>query len=537
MYTEYRRFLREGVEGEVVTRFQLVPCRYLNINHAKPACMNYHYANMYKGKMILRIDDSDPMIEDRSCDEAIVRDLNSLNIYPESITRVSDYLEVHIEKVSWLMDNGLAYCDSTSAEEREQMCKTVQASAYRDISVEENKKVWKGMLEGKYKQYSVRAKIDYKNVNHFLRDPVICVYSDAVHPVTGKQHRIYPVSDFYTPLIDSIEGVTHAFEPRFEVDHGALYKWFVNKYQLKKVMVQDFTSLKFAGTPSIHENLRWFVNNRYVDGWSDLRLPTIQSLLKRGLLPITITEFMLEQSMKKISATLTWEQLWSMNKKNIVSSAYKFTAIKKKDAVIATITNYELEKQPEEMIQLIPKNEDAGLKPLYRTPQVMIDRTELKGLMVNDHIMLVRWGSFRILHLKDGTGKDHISLEYKPDDEDYKNRVKVMWLPLDPVKLVKVNLMTFNLLLDGVKSEDDQDWRNCVNRNSKTEQEYYSEAFLSILEHGRLVQFERVGFACFQKEEQKSKQGLVHDFIFIPDGKRKSSSGIKAKSNTKKEAL
>ena len=533
LYAEYRRCVREAVEGEVVTRYQVTPRRCLCLGEAKPACISYHFANMFNGRMVLRIDDGSPELESKLTEEALLRDLRAINIVPHEITRVSAYFGILIDRIGWLIENGFAYCDSTSKEEREKLCLMFQASAYRDISVEENLKIWRGMLEGKHKQYAVRAKIDYKNGNHFLRDPVICVYSDRLHPVTGAQQRVYPTADFYTPLIDSMEGVTHAIELKQEHDHGALYKWFVNKYQLRKVVVQDYTELRFAGTPAKEENLDWLVKNRHVAGWGDLRMPTVQSVLKRGLLPHTITEYMLEQSKAKSTRLSTWEKLWSMNKKNAAAIAPKFTAIKKSNAVIASITNYELEDQPEEMIQLIPKNIEAGVKPLYRTPQIIINKTELKSLGVGDRVMLVRWGVFEIMGMKDQSGKEHIKLEYKPADEDYKNREKVMWLPLDPAKLIKVNLITYGPLLNGAASDSDADWQDNVNSSSKAEEEYYSEAFLHTLANGSLVQFDRVGLASLNRDDKRSTPSIIYDMIYVPDGKKKSSSSGKSKNKSK----
>ena len=121
LYSEYRRYVREAVEGEVVTRLQIAPCRYLNIGDAKPACINYHYANMYKGEMVLRIDDADPTLKVRSSNDALLEDLASIDIYPSKITFVSNYFDTLVEKLTWLIENSLAYCDSTSQEERERM--------------------------------------------------------------------------------------------------------------------------------------------------------------------------------------------------------------------------------------------------------------------------------------------------------------------------------------------------------------------------------------------------------------------------------
>lgn len=523
LYSEYRQYLKEAVDGGVVISHQTASFRFLSVADAKPICMSYHYANMYKGKMVLRLDDSDPERVFELTEADIRVTLEKIGVYPSEVNRVSDYFDVLTEKLFYLIDGGHAYCDPTDEEELERLNRELQPSAYRNVSAEENRKILKGMLEGKNKHYCIRALMNTDNVNPLLRDPILAVFSDAVHPATGRQHRVYPTSALFTPVLDSLDAVSHVFIAKSSHDSSIQYKWFVSRFKIRRVVTQEYVPLKFMNTPMKEESYRWLINYRHIEGWKDLRLPFVESLLQRGLLVSTITEFMLEQSLNKSVASVTWEKLWALNKKNISSLAFKFTAIKRSSAVIATVVNYELEEQQEDSVNLVPKNSEAGFKPLYRTPQIIIDREELKEINVGDLIYLVRWGAFKVLHLKDSTGKELVRLEYKPDDLDFKNKAKFRWVALDPSKLVKVNLITYGTILDNHKDDETDSWKSALNLASKSEEVYFSEGFLRTLENGTLVHFDRVGYSILQFDEGKSSAGLVCDFIHIPEGRRRAS--------------
>lgn len=220
LYNDNRKHLRDAVDGKVVTRYQKAPCSYLTISDAKPISLSYHYANMFNGRMILRIDDSKLSIDNGSIQEAMIRDLDLLNVSPYKITKVSDYLDIVIEKIDYFIHKGFAYCDPTNIDERKKLMKERMPSAYRAVSVDQNMKVWNGMLEGGNQNCVVRAIIDYDNPNPLLRDPIIAFPSKAVHPVTGRQHKVYRTSDIFVPLIDSIEDVTHIFEAKQELEYS-----------------------------------------------------------------------------------------------------------------------------------------------------------------------------------------------------------------------------------------------------------------------------------------------------------------------------
>ncbi|KAL6018604.1 glutamate--tRNA ligase [Candidozyma auris] len=199
--------------GEVVTRFPPEPSGYLHIGHAKAAILNEYFAHAYKGKLIIRFDDTNPTKERVEFQDSIIEDLALLGIKGDKITYSSDYFDKMYELAVQLIKEGKAYCDDTPQEKMREERMVGDASARRDRSVEENLKIFteemkNGTEEGL--KNCLRAKIDYKALNKALRDPVIYRCNLSPHHRTGTQWKVYPTYDFCVPIVDSIEGVTHA---------------------------------------------------------------------------------------------------------------------------------------------------------------------------------------------------------------------------------------------------------------------------------------------------------------------------------------
>lgn len=212
LYKKYNKFLKGAKEGEVVTRFPPEPSGYLHIGHIKAAMLNYHFAKMYKGKMIFRLDDTNPAKEKLEYQESIIEDLKTLNIYPDKHTSTSDYFDLLMEKAVEFIKEGNAYCDDTDEDLMKQERLQKKESKHREQSIEETLRIFSLMAKGEpeYKSYCLRARINMQSNNGCMRDPVIYRKNDTPHHATGTKYKIYPTYDFVCPIVDSLEGVTHA---------------------------------------------------------------------------------------------------------------------------------------------------------------------------------------------------------------------------------------------------------------------------------------------------------------------------------------
>lgn len=282
-YGEARSILVDAVQGQVVTRFPPEPSGYLHIGHVKAAMMNYHYSRMHEGKMILRFDDTNPMNEKIEFVDNIIRDLKTLGITPDSVTYSSDYFEMIQDHMKRLISDGKAYADNTPAEEMKEQRDAGVESKHRQNTVEQNLALFEGMLKGEKMDYCIRAKLNMQDKVKCLRDPVFYRTKDIPHHRTGDRYKAYPTYDFCCPIVDSVEGVTHALRTIEYRDRNALYAWVQKSLDLRPVVIYDFSKLNLLSTCLSKRKLRWFVENNHVDGWNDPRFPTIQGIMRRGM--------------------------------------------------------------------------------------------------------------------------------------------------------------------------------------------------------------------------------------------------------------
>lgn len=234
--------------GEVVTRFPPEPSGYLHIGHAKAALLNQYFAQAYKGKLIIRFDDTNPSKEKEEFQDSILEDLDLLGIKGDRITYSSDYFQEMYDYCVQMIKDGKAYCDDTPTEKMREERMDGVASARRDRSVEENLRIFteemkNGTEEGL--KNCVRAKIDYKALNKTLRDPVIYRCNLTPHHRTGSTWKIYPTYDFCVPIVDAIEGVTHALRTIEYRDRNAQYDWMLSSFAFEKSPYLGFRSYQF----------------------------------------------------------------------------------------------------------------------------------------------------------------------------------------------------------------------------------------------------------------------------------------------------
>ena len=221
--------------------------------------------------------------------------------------------------------------------------------------MKENLAHFQGMLEGKSVEktvkdangkdvkvkvnFCIRAKIDMQNKVKCLRDPVFYRCKDEKHHRTGDKYKAYPTYDLTCPIVDSIEGVTHALRTIEYRDRNALYAWVQKSLGLREVTIYDFSKITMLYTLLSKRKLRWFVEEGRVDGWNDPRFPTVQGIMRRGMTAAALRDFMLEQGPSQKNVNMEWDKIWAMNKKLLDPIVPRYTAINKATAVKLTITN------------------------------------------------------------------------------------------------------------------------------------------------------------------------------------------------------
>lgn len=506
--------------GEVVTRFPPEPSGYLHIGHAKAALLNQYFAQAYKGKLIIRFDDTNPSKEKEEFQDSILEDLELLGIKGDRVTYSSDYFQQMYDMCVQLIKEGGAYCDDTPTEQMREERGEGIPSARRDRSVEENLRIFteemkNGTEEGL--KNCVRAKIDYKALNKTLRDPVIYRCNLTPHHRTGTTWKMYPTYDFCVPIVDSLEGVTHALRTIEYRDRNAQYDWMLQALHLRKVHIWDFARVNFVRTLLSKRKLQWMVDKGLVENWDDPRFPTVRGVRRRGMTVEGLRNFVLSQGPSRNVINLEWNLIWAFNKKVIDPIAPRHTAI-------SNPVKLHIEGAPEipkiEMKPKHKKNPDVGEKKIIYYNNVVIDKDDADLIDANEEVTLMDWGNVIITKKnEDGSleGKLHLEGDFK------KTKHKLTWLA-DTDDVVAVDLVDFDHLISKDRLEDDEDFVDFLTPQTEFHSAAIADLNVRDMKVGDIIQFERKGYF---RLDSLQKDGKPYTFFTIPDGKAVNKYGAK----------
>lgn len=268
--------------GKVIVRFPPEASGYLHIGHAKASLLNQHYQQHFQGKLIMRFDDTNPAKEKEEYEEVILEDLKLLKVKYDHFSRTSDHFETILAYGEKLIKDGNAYVDDTDAETMKAERETRTESKNRNNSVDVNMKLWDEMKGGteKGQKCAVRAKMNMNSDNGCMRDPAIYRCKNESHPSTGTKYKVYPTYDFACPIVDSIEGVTHALRTTEYMDRDEQFNWFINALGIRKPNIWAYSRLNLTHTVMSKRKLTWLVDEGIVSGWDDPRLPTVRGILR-----------------------------------------------------------------------------------------------------------------------------------------------------------------------------------------------------------------------------------------------------------------
>jgi glutaminyl-tRNA synthetase len=276
-------------QGRVHTRFPPEPNGYLHIGHAKSICLNFGLAAEFGGKTNLRFDDTNPEKEEQEYVDSIMDTVKWLGFdWEDRLFYASDYFGQLYQWAIQLIKSGKAYvCDLTAEEVRQYRGTLTEAgkeSPYRNRSVEENLDLFTRMKAGEFPDGSrtLRAKIDMASANLNMRDPVMYRILHADHHRTGSEWCIYPMYDFAHGQSDSMERITHSICTLEFEDHRPLYDWYLEQLGIYHPQQIEFDRLNLTYTLLSKRKLLKLVQENYVRGWDDPRMPTLSGIRRRG---------------------------------------------------------------------------------------------------------------------------------------------------------------------------------------------------------------------------------------------------------------
>ena len=395
--------LETGKHKEIITRFPPEPNGYLHIGHAKSIMINFGLADEFNGKTNLRFDDTNPSKEDQEYVDSIKEDVTWLGFDWDGLYFASDYFDEMYQRAILLIKKGKAYVDDLNAEQireyRGTLTEPGKESPYRDRSIEENLDLFDRMKNGEFDNGSkvLRAKIDMSSPNINLRDPILYRVSHATHHNTGDKWCIYPMYDFAHPLEDAIEGITHSICTIEFEDHRPLYDWVVAECEMEKIPHQyEFGRLNITNTVMSKRKLKQLVDEGYVDGWDDPRMPTVSGLRRRGYTPEAIREFVKETGVSKSSGTVDSAMLEHFVREDLKLKAPRTMGILNPLKVV--ITNY-----PEGQVEMLeaennPENPEMGNRQIPFSREIYIEQEDFMENPPKKYFRLFPGNEVRLKH-------------------------------------------------------------------------------------------------------------------------------------------
>jgi len=370
--------------NRVQTRFPPEPNGYLHVGHAKSICLNYSLAKKNNGIFNLRFDDTNPTKEDDSFVESIIKDVKWLcPDWEERIFFASNYFEKMYLYAIELINKGLAYVDDLTADEirdyRGTLTEPGKESPYRNRTIEESLELFAKMRNGEYANGKkvLRAKIDMASPNINMRDPVIYRILHEAHHNTGDAWCIYPMYDYAHPIEDAIEGITHSVCTLEFEDHRPFYDWLLsNLDDFKDAPTKqiEFAKLFLSKTMMGKRYLKKMVEEGYVDGWDDPRMPTVAALRRRGYTPEAIQNFCEAIGISKAQSVVDIAMLEHAVRDDLSLKAPRTMAVL--DPIKLIITNYP-ENQEEYMeSENNPDNPEMGSRMVPFCKEVYIERED-----------------------------------------------------------------------------------------------------------------------------------------------------------------
>ena len=330
----------------VHTRFPPEPNGYLHIGHCKALCIDFGTAEKFGGICNLRMDDTNPSKEDNEFVEAIQEDIHWLGFdWGDRFFYGSDYFEKDYEYAVELIKKGLAYVCELTPEEFKANRGDIgipAPSPYRDRPIEENLRLFEMMKNGQVEEgkMTLRAKIDLASGNLNLRDPIIYRIRFINHHRQGTKWCIYPMYDFAHPIQDALEGITHSLCSLEFESHRPLYDWVVSNVSIPyhKPRQIEFARLGIDHTVMSKRKLRRLVEEHYVSGWDDPRMPTLCGLRRRGYTAASIRSFCERIGVAKSPNTVEYGFLEHCLREDLHVSAQRTMAVL--HPVKLTVTNY-----------------------------------------------------------------------------------------------------------------------------------------------------------------------------------------------------
>ena len=540
-----REELAEGgrCHGRAIqTRFPPEPNGYLHIGHAKALCIDFGMAEKFGGECHLRMDDTNPTKEDVEYVDAIQEDIHWLGYdWGKHFYYASDYFEKMYELAVGLIRKGLAYvCQLTPEQMRENRgdLSHPAVSPYRDRPAEESLDLFARMRAGEFPDGSMtlRAKIDLASGNFNMRDPVIYRINHAHHHRQGDKWCVYPMYDFAHPIEDMLEGITHSLCSLEFEDHRPLYNWVVEHVDLEADPRQiEFARLNINYTVMSKRKLRQLVEDDYLTGWNDPRMPTLSGLRRRGYTPASIRNFIERVGVSKVFSVVDVALLEHCLREDLNLNAPRAMAVLR--PLKLTIVNYPADTTETFSIENNPARPDSGTRPVSFSRTLWVERDDFMEEPVKGYFRLFPGNEVRLKSayvvkctgcVKDEAGNVvEVLAEYDPETrggntpDGRKVKGTIHWVDAETAAEAEVRLYA-SLFTEADPEGGEEDFLACLNRDSlETLTGCKVEADLACAAAPQAFQFLRLGYFCVDNVDSRPGHLVFNRSVSLKDSFKK----------------
>ncbi len=525
-------------DSRVHTRFPPEPNGYLHIGHAKSICINFGLAQEYAGKCNLRFDDTNPVKEDTEYVESIQKDVKWLGFQWEGdVHYASDYFEKMYELAGGLIKKGLAYVCELSPDEVHDNRGDLShpaVSPYRDRPIEESLDLFARMRAGEFAdgKMTLRAKIDLASGNFNMRDPVIYRINHAHHHRQGDKWCIYPMYDFAHPIEDMMEDITHSLCSLEFEDHRPLYNWVRDNVELGANPRQiEFARLGINYTVMSKRKLRKLVEENYVSGWDDPRMPTLCGLRRRGYTAASIRDFCDRIGVAKVPNTVEVGLLEHCLREDLNAHATRAMAVL--HPVKLVIENYPADQTETFEVENNPVDPTSGFHTVTFSKELFIEQDDFMEEPVKGYFRMFPGNEVRLKSAyvvkctgckKDENGNViEVTATYDPETkggntpDGRKVKGTIHWVDSKTAVDAEVRMYA-SLFADADPDAGDKDFLDCLNPDSlEVLTGCKVEAALADAKAPASYQFMRQGYFCVDSKDSTAEHLVFNRSVSLKD--------------------
>jgi glutaminyl-tRNA synthetase len=544
-----RKIIAEDVavgRTHVCTRFPPEPNGYLHIGHAKSICLNFSMAEEFGGACNLRFDDTNPQKEEDEFIESIEHDVRWLGFkWADPIRFASSYFDQLHDWAVHLIKNGKAYVDHLTADQAREYRGTLtepgKDSPYRNRSVEENLALFEQMRSGALPEGTcvLRAKIDMAAPNINMRDPIMYRIRHVHHHQTGDKWKIYPTYDYAHGQSDAIEGVSHSICTLEFEDHRPLYEWFLNNLPVPSQPRQyEFARLNLSYTVLSKRKLKQLVDEKFVSGWDDPRMPTISGLRRRGYTPAAIRNFCELIGVTRSDGVVDVGLLEFAIRDDLDKRAPRAMCVLSPLKVV--ITNFDANALEHFTAPIHPQNADMGTRELPFTRELYIDRSDFREVAEKDFKRLVLGQEVRLRNayviraneiVRGSDGQiSELKCTYDPETrgknpaDGRKVKGVIHWVSATHCIDVEVRQYDRLFTVEAPEADKDKSFLDFINPQSLTVVAHCkAEPSLATATADTRYQFEREGYFCADAVDSKAGALVFNRTVSLRDSFGKSS--------------